>query len=69
MSKRRRTRVRLFAKTERNPAFLVFLLSLIVMAASALLFVSECGEAYATARYWRDLSARTETGEILPSLR
>ena len=45
----------------RNPAYLIFTLSLAIMTASALLLLSECWETYATARYWRQVAGkRTE---------
>ena len=40
----------------RRPAYLLFALSLIVMATSAILLLSECGERFLTARYWRNVA-------------
>ena len=41
-----------------SPAYPLFALSLAVMFASAILLLSECGERYATARYWRRVAER-----------
>lgn len=62
---------------KRNPAYLMFTVSLAVATAFALLLFSDCWEEYATARYWRRIADRHAQAEssswngqtILPSLR
>ena len=61
----------------RSPAFLFFILSLIAAATSGILLLSECGERWLTARYWREVAEKREAAEaadwteggVLPALR
>lgn len=61
----------------RSPAFLFFILSFVAAATSGILLLSECGERWLTARYWRQVAERREAAEaderadggVLPALR
>lgn len=61
----------------RSPSSLFFILSLIAAMTSGILLLSECGERYFTARYWREVSQKREAAKavgwtesgVLPTLR